>query len=59
MPVECTRCGRDVEADDTRYTRRIPGAGADHYCSLNCLADTDQYDEDAVGAELFDAVPAE
>jgi len=59
MSDECTRCGRRIEETDTRYTRRTPEAGSDHYCSLNCIADTDHYDESAVRDELFDAVPAE
>lgn len=59
MQAQCARCGRDIEATETRYTRRTPEAGAEHFCSLNCPADTDRYDEATVGAELFDAMPAE
>ncbi len=59
MARTCTRCDREIGDADARYTRRTPDGGSNHFCSLNCIADTDEHDERAVRASLFDAVPAE
>jgi len=59
MPLTCTRCDGAIGDEAPRYTRRSPDGESSHFCSLNCIADTDEHDERAVRASLFDAVPAE
>jgi len=59
MSMECTRCGQAIADGDARYRRRTPQGTDAHYCSLNCLTNTDEYDEAAVRGRLFDAIPAE
>lgn len=60
MTPQCTRCGTAIGSDDARYTRTTPEAeGDDHFCSLNCLTDTSQFDEAEVQRRLFEAAPAE
>jgi hypothetical protein len=52
MAPTCTRCGDEIGADDVRYTRRRPDGDDAHFCSLNCIADTDRFDERDVRARL-------
>ncbi len=59
MSRECTRCGGAIAEDAPRYTRRTSQGETNHFCSLNCIADTDEFDESTVRATLFDAVAAE
>jgi hypothetical protein len=52
MVPTCTGCGDEIGGADVRYTRQRPDGADAHFCSPNCVADTDRFDGDDVRARL-------
>lgn len=53
MTWECVRCGTAITDADVRYTRHDADTAAT-YCSVNCVADVDDVDEERARNRLFD-----
>lgn len=53
MPPQCATCETTIEDSAVRY-ERTGGDGTEVFCSLNCLAGTERFDESAVRETLFD-----
>jgi hypothetical protein len=52
MTWHCVRCGTSIDDADVRYTEHTR-TDTDTYCSVNCLADVDDVDEDSARSNLF------
>lgn len=53
MEPTCTNCATTIEETAVRY-EQTGSDGVDQFCSLNCLAETDRFDERRVREQLFD-----
>jgi len=53
MEPTCTNCATTIEETAVRY-ERARSDEVEHFCSLNCLAETDRFQERRVRERLFD-----
>lgn len=57
MSERCERCDCTIADDDLAYRLKRPREGETvTFCSVNCVADTDEFDEHAVRDRLEAAV---
>lgn len=53
MTRQCARCRTSIDAADVRYHHRDADGDVATYCSVNCLAETADVDEERARERIF------